>query len=204
MSARTRSMRRGAHRSRSTGGDSGQIRLDFGPAEAEGAAAVVPPVGRVATVLLLERRRPAVPAPTSAAADRSAAEWFDLACELETSSPAEAKTAYRRAIEADDRHADAHLNLGRLLHEAGDLRGAERHYLRALEVEPNEATAAFNLGVVLEDLRRDPQAIAAYERAMTSDPDFLDAYHNLVRVHERLGDKAAALRVLKRLRERTR
>jgi len=164
---------------------------------------VAPPATRGATVLLLSRRRPAAP-DRPAAADRSAAEWFELACELETSSPAEAKTAYRRAIEADDRHADAHLNLGRLLHEAGDLRGAQRHYLRALEVEPSEATAAFNLGVVLEDLRGDPQAIAAYERAMSADPDFLDAYHNLVRLHERLGDKAAALRVLKRLRERTR
>jgi tetratricopeptide (TPR) repeat protein len=149
-------------------------------------------------VLFLDRRRP------SATPERSAAEWFELGCELEVASPAEARTAYQRALEADDRHADAHLNLGRLLHEAGDLGGAERHYLRALEVEPSEATAAFNLGVVLEDLRRDVQAIAAYERAMAADPDFLDAYHNVVRLHERRGDKAAALRVLKRLRERTR
>jgi tetratricopeptide (TPR) repeat protein len=188
-------MRRSAQRSRSRAGDSGQIRLDFDTVEAE--AVVAPPPPRGAAVLLLARRR-------SADAQRSATEWFETGCQLETASPAEARSAYRRALEADDRHADAHLNLGRLLHEAGDLLGAEQHYRRALELEPDEATAAFNLGVVLEDLRRDPQAIAAYERAMASDPDFLDAYHNVVRVHERLGDKAAALRVLKRLRERTR
>jgi tetratricopeptide (TPR) repeat protein len=150
-----------------------------------------------APVRLLDRRR-------SAAPERTAAEWFEIGCEVEAKSPAEAKNAYRRAIEADDAHSDAHLNLGRLLHEAGDLKGAERHYLRALAVEPDEATAAFNLGVVLEDLRRDQQAIAAYERATVSDPDFVDAYHNLVRLHERRGDKPAALRVLKRLRERSR
>ena len=186
-------MRRGAHRSRSTAGDSAQIRLDF-----EGAATA--PV-MAAPVRLLDRRRTTAPAP---APELSAAEWFEIGCEAEARSPAEAKIAYRHALEADERHADAHLNLGRLLHEAGDLEGAERHYLRALEVEPDEATAAFNLGVVLEDLRRDPQAIAAYERATICDPDFVDAYHNLVRLHERRGDKPAALRVLKRLRERSR
>ena len=56
---------------------------------------------------------------------------------------------------------------------------------------------------MLEDLHREVQAIAAYERSMGSDPDFVDAYHNLVRLLEKRGDKAGALRVLKRLRERT-
>jgi len=195
-------MRRGAHRSRSTTVDPGQIRLDFGSPDAVPAPAVAAaPASRGATVLFLDRRRSsAAPDPT----ERAPADWFELGCELEASAPAEARAAYLRAIEADDLHAAAHLNLGRLLHETGDLRGAERHYRRALEVEPDEATAAFNLGVVLEDLRRDVQAIAAYERAMAADPDFLDAYHNVVRLHERRGDKAAAVRVLKRLRERTR
>jgi tetratricopeptide (TPR) repeat protein len=187
-------MRRSARRSQPAAGDSGQIRLDFSGADAPAIAA---PPSPGAAVLLLERGRRSTPA-------RSAAEWFEAGCELEATSPAEAERAYRRALEADDQHADAHLNLGCLLHEAGDLAGAERHYARALELEPDGATAAFNLGVVLEDLRRAEPAIAAYERAMAADPDFLDAYHNAVRLHEERGDKAAALRVLKRLRERNR
>lgn len=223
-------MRRGAHRSRSSAGDSGQIRLDFdaagskeptasikatdavtsrvmvatAPGEVELPAARsthfrddVTPRGGGATVLRLVRRRSEEEGP-------SATEWFELGCELESSSSAEAGAAYQRALQADDGHADAHLNLGRLLHEAGDLAGAQRHYLRALEIAPGDATAAFNLGVAFEDQRSDEQAIAAYERAMAADPDFVDAYHNVVRLHERRGDKAAALRVLKRLRERTR
>ncbi|HVR28836.1 MAG TPA: tetratricopeptide repeat protein [Thermoanaerobaculia bacterium] len=150
---------------------------------------------RLATVLPLARR---------VETERSAAEWFELGCELEASSPDRAREAYRRAIEADDRLADAHLNLGCLLHEARELTGAERAYRRALEIAPDDATAAFNLGVALEDQRRTAEAIASYERAVEGDPDFLDAYHNLVRLHERRGDKAAALRILKRLRGRTR
>jgi tetratricopeptide (TPR) repeat protein len=193
-------MRRSAHRSRPADRDSGQIRLDF---DASGG----PPAG--ATVISLASRRAAraevaAGAVAAAAADRSATEWFELAYVLEATSLEQARDAYQRAVAADDGHADAHLNLGRLLHESGDLAGAERHYRRALEAAPDEATAAFNLGVVLEDLHREVQAASAYERAMGSDPDFLDAYHNLVRLLEKRGDKAGALRVLKRLRERTR
>jgi len=219
-------MRRSAHRSRTTVGDSGQIRLDFGAETAtaraaqggesdhdvaSGSAVTRParpeesgarPTPGLAAVILLERPRPA--AGRSPAGERSAVEWFELGCELEASSTAEAQRAYRRAVETDDRHADAHLNLGRLLHEAGDLAGAERGYRRALDLQPEEATAAFNLGVVLEDLDRDQEAIAAYEQAVTRDPDFHDAYDNLVRLYERRRDQAAALRVLKRLRARKR
>jgi len=211
-------MRRGAHRSRPSDRESGQIRLDF-----DGAASTAPAPPAGATVVSLLARRAAIAArknvagesssqaaatlavsPADASAELSASEWFELGYELEATSLEQARDAYTRAIALDDDHADAHLNLGRLVHEAGDLNAAERHYRRALEAAPGEATAAFNLGVVLEDLRRELQAIAAYERAIEADPDFADAYHNSVRLHEKRGDKAAAVRVLKRLRERTR
>jgi tetratricopeptide (TPR) repeat protein len=193
-------MRRSAHRSRPADRASGQIRLDFDAAGSPQAG------GTVISIASRRAARAARAGGTIAAAggERSAADWFELGYELEATSVEQARDAYQRAIAADDGHADAHLNLGRLLHESGDLGGAERHYRRAIEAAPEEATAAFNLGVVLEDLHRELQAIAAYERAMGSDPDFLDAYHNVVRLLEKRGDKAGALRVLKRLRERTR
>ena len=191
-------MRRSAHRSRPADRDSGQIRLDF---DASGS----PPAGATVISFASRAAAPLAPAaPPAAVAERSAAEWFELGYELEATSIDQARDAYQRAIAADGGHADAHLNLGRLLHESGDLAGAERHYRHAIEAAPEEATAAFNLGVVLEDLHREVQAIAAYERATGSDPDLFDAYHNLVRLLEKRGDKAGALRVLKRLRERTR
>ena len=49
------------------------------------------------------------------------------------------------------RPRSAHLNLGRLLHEAGDPRAAEFHYRRAIPSAEQRALAAFNLGVALED-----------------------------------------------------
>ena len=89
------------------------------------------------------------------------------------SSGVEARDAYLRALEADPSHLDSHLNLGRLLHEARDFRGAENHYRSALEISPKDATAAFNLGVVLEDIGLRGAAIEAYYQ--TGSPFLLDS-----------------------------
>lgn len=132
--------------------------------------------------------------------DMSADEWYDLACELEVTSPEEAKDAYERALREDPRHADAHVNLGRMLHEDGAPAAAETHYRAALDADPDHATAAFNLGVALEDLGRLDHAIKAYKRALVLDPDCADAHYNLAGIYERRGEKQAALRHLKHYR----
>ena len=82
---------------------------------------------------------------SSANRDFDAAGWYDLGLELEAVAPTEARDAYRRALELDAHHADAHVNLGRLLHEQGLVEEAERHYRQALRESPDHATAAFNL-----------------------------------------------------------
>ncbi|HME71566.1 MAG TPA: tetratricopeptide repeat protein, partial [Myxococcota bacterium] len=130
-------------------------------------------------------------------------EWYELGCELEISSPDEARDAYRRAIELAPRHAEAHLNLGRLLHEAGHAAAAEAHYRLALDAKPHDGTAAFNLGVAFEDLGRDADAVAAYERALGSDPACADAHYNLGCLLEKMGRHTAALRHLKSYRRLT-
>jgi tetratricopeptide (TPR) repeat protein len=127
----------------------------------------------------------------------SAEDWYALGCELEAASLEDALDAYRRALALDAEHADALINLGRLLHEAGDLAGAERHYRQALAARPDDATAAYDLGVVLEDAGRVEEAGIAYERAVAADPDFADAHFNLAAVYERLGRRADALRHLR-------
>ncbi len=133
-----------------------------------------------------------------AAEQESGAEhWFELACELEMSSAESAIDAYERALEADPHHADAHVNLGRLLHEQGATAAAEQHYRAAVEANPEHDTAAFNLGVALEDLGRIEDAMGAYAKAIALDPDNADAHYNLAGIYEQRGDKQAALRHLK-------
>jgi tetratricopeptide (TPR) repeat protein len=129
--------------------------------------------------------------------ETSADEWYALACELELSSVEQAKDAYERALRADPEHSDAHVNLGRLLHEEGAPAAAEAHYRAAMEAEPEHEVATFNLGVALEDLGRIADAIAAYRQAIAVNPDNADAHYNLAGIYERRGEQQAALRHLK-------
>ena len=129
--------------------------------------------------------------------ERSADHWFELGCELEESSAQEAIEAYEQALRLDPDHTDAHVNLGRLLHEDGAPAAAEHHYRAALEVDAAHETATFNLGVALEDLGHLNEAIEMYKHALTLDPDNADAHYNLAGIYERRGDKAAALRHMK-------
>jgi len=132
----------------------------------------------------------------AAAGDLDADDWYELGLELEAVEPAEARDAYRRALELDAHHADAHVNLGRLLHEEGLVQEAERHYRLALRENPGHATAAFNLGIALEDLDRPGDAVEAYRGALALDPRLADAHYNVARLYEKGGKKAAALRHL--------
>jgi tetratricopeptide (TPR) repeat protein len=129
-----------------------------------------------------------------------AEDWFRLGIDLEPVEPEQALEAYEKALELTPDHADAHLNLGCLLHEEGQHAAAEAHYRAALAARPDDATAAFNLGVVLEDLRRPHAAAAAYEQALESDESFADAHYNLSRLWERLGQPHKAIRHLQAFR----
>jgi tetratricopeptide (TPR) repeat protein len=171
--------------------ESGQILLDFGAADLARRAA---PVARLAPAGAREEGGDAV----------SAEEWFRRGCELEAADPGEAAEAYRRALALDARHADAHVNLGRLVHESGDAESAQAHYRQALASRPTDATAAFNLGVALEDLGRLTEALAAYESAVALDPGNADAHYNAASLCERLAQPANALRHLKDYRQLTR
>lgn len=163
--------------------ESGQLVLDFSVAELATRAA---PVARR---VVRDARR--------AEAPLGAADWFDLGNDLEAVAPAQAREAYERALALEPRHADARVNLGRLLQEEGEALDAVGQYLAALASDPEHPTAAFNLGTALEDLGRTGDAIAAYERALEADPDFADAHYNLALLYEKAGRKRDAVRHLK-------
>ena len=130
-----------------------------------------------------------------------ACDWYERACDLEETAKAEARDAYRRALELDPGLVDAWVNLGRLLHEDGEARAAAEHYRRAIELAPGNVIALFNLGVALEDLRMPEEAILAYRTALAADPDCADAHFNLAQLYERRRDAAAALRHLRTYRK---
>ena len=163
--------------------ESGQLVLDFSVAQLATRAA---PVARR---VVRDARKADVPL--------DAAEWFELGSDLEAVAPAQACEAYERALVLEPRHADARVNLGRLLQEDGRTLEAVGQYLAALAADPRHPTAAFNLGTALEDLGRPRDAIAAYERALEAEAGFADAHYNLALLYEKAGRKRDAVLHLK-------
>lgn len=127
---------------------------------------------------------------------QSANEWFDRGVCLEDDDPDEARVAYQRAIDADPDMSDAYVNLGRLLHDNGDLGEAIRCYREALERAPDDPVVHYNFALVLEDAEDMSAAHLHYHEAVEIDPDFADAHFNLGRLLERTGHRAQALRHL--------
>ncbi|HSG48542.1 MAG TPA: tetratricopeptide repeat protein, partial [Longimicrobiales bacterium] len=123
----------------------------------------------------------------------TADDWYDTAVDLEAVSMDEAIDAYRRALELDPSHSDAHLNMGRLLHEAGRIEEAEEHYRRAVSADPESARAFYNLGVALEDQSAAAAAMEAYQAARRLDPELAVAHFNLSRLLEAEGRQPEAL-----------
>jgi len=135
-------------------------------------------------------------------ADEMKAEsWFNRGCTLEASRPVEARQAYRRTLALDPSHADARINLGRVLHAVGQVGEAIEHYRIVLTTHPDNALAAYNLGVALEDEGREQDAFTAYAQALASDPHCAEAHFNIAKLYEEAGDQLATLRHLRTYRE---
>ena len=126
----------------------------------------------------------------------TAADWYDTGCELELGAPERAREAYERALELDPDLAEAHVNLGRLLHLADERGRAEPQYREAVRLDPDDPTPHFNLGVLLEESGRRDEAVHAYRQAVLRDPDFADAHCNLGLLLESLGRRQEAVRHL--------
>jgi tetratricopeptide (TPR) repeat protein len=167
--------------------ESGQALFDFELAELARGAATLP-------LRAVPSERPT----EVATRPESAADWHERGIDLEDEgAPEEAMAAYRRALEIEPGFADAHLDLGRLLHERGQITEAERHYRQALEARPEDATAAFNVGVALQDQDRLREAAEAYEAALAIDQNLADAHYNLSGIYETLGEPEDAFRHLR-------
>lgn len=167
--------------------DSGQFLFNFGAADVTERV----PAGKVPAA-----RRPVEP-PVPI---RTAGEWFDLGLELEAYSPDEARQAYRQALELEPTLADAHVNLGRLYHEAKEHDKAEAHYRAAIERAPDDPVPHFNMGVLLEDRGRRDDAIRAYRQALQCDADFADAHYNLGLIFDAMGRRTETINHLRKAR----
>jgi tetratricopeptide (TPR) repeat protein len=175
--------------------ESGQVLLSFDPP---------PPDSGDAPLTMLRSRQ----APPATEADDVTApsvdEMYEIGCHIDDSDPEQAEASYRQVLMQAPEHADAHINLGRILHERGDLPAAEAHYRRALTIRPGDATALFNLGVAMEDQGMNDGALEAYAQAIVADGGNADAHYNAARLYDLAGDYTSALRHLRICRDLTR
>jgi len=161
--------------------DSGQYLLEFEGDPADGSLSV------------FERNK-------AAETRTSAPEWFDKAVALEREDAEAALAAYEQAIAADPALLDAHINLGRLLHEAGRFAKAEQVYRDAVRTCGSDPVLLYNLGVLLDDMERKAEAMEAYEAALRGDPGLADCHYNLALLYERLKRPKDAIRHMARYR----
>ena len=89
---------------------------------------------------------------------------------------------------------DEHINIGRLLHERGQLEKAEQAYRRGIEACGNDSMLLFNLGVLLDDMGRKAEAVEAYRGSLQADPKFADCHYNIALLYEELKQPQAAIR----------
>ena len=127
-------------------------------------------------------------------------DWFEKGVALERGNTDAALRAYEKAITTDPARLDAHINLGRLLHEAGRFAKAERAYRDAIKACGSDPVLLFNLGVLLEDMNRKPEAVATYEAALRGDPGLADGHYNLALLCEQLGKPRDAIRHMSQYR----
>jgi tetratricopeptide (TPR) repeat protein len=129
-----------------------------------------------------------------------AQEWFDRGVALERDDAEAALKAYEQAVGADPTLLDAHINLGRLLHEAGRFAKAEQAYREAVKACGSDPVLLYNLGVLLDDMDRKKEAMETYEAALRGDPGLADCHYNLALLYEKLERPKEAIRHMARYR----
>jgi tetratricopeptide (TPR) repeat protein len=133
-----------------------------------------------------------------------AQELVDRGVAAETSGPsAEALRCFRKAVEADQSFAPAHMNLGIALQAAGEFAAAIESYERAIASDPQYAAAHYNLALTYLLLFRYSEAETSFRTALRIRDGFPEAWVGLANALGALGrdeealsalDKAIALR----------
>jgi len=158
--------------------ESGQFLIDF----------EVTPAREGAAVTFLQQPLEPVWPPDDAAA------WFAHGEDVEPQDKNAAEAAYKKALALAPDHADAYMNLGALLCDAGRCDEAVALYDQAMRHCPDAPAVHFNRAIALEDQGRMEEALAGYERCLALSPDMANAHFNAARLYQGAGDFQKALR----------
>jgi tetratricopeptide (TPR) repeat protein len=105
---------------------------------------------------------------------------FSLAHTLKSAGRiSEAVEQYRAAIRLNPGYVSAHVNLGNIYAEQGDLIGASRELQTAVSLAPNLADAWYNLGAIYLRMREPAKAVPQFTRVLALRPDYASAHDNM-------------------------
>jgi tetratricopeptide (TPR) repeat protein len=102
-------------------------------------------------------------------------------------------TLFEHALRVTENNSQMHNNLGNVLAERGDLRGAIFHYTKAIKISPNYGEAQINLGVALAKRGKLEDAVRHYSAALKLKPDSPELHNNLGVALFRQGNTSAAI-----------
>jgi tetratricopeptide (TPR) repeat protein len=100
---------------------------------------------------------------------------------------------FEAAVEADDRLAEAHYDLGVIAEWQGKHAEAVAHYRRAIEAKPSLAMAYENLAVLMENEGKRDAAEEQYKAILRAYPDDAGARARLAELYREGGDADRAL-----------
>jgi serine/threonine protein kinase/Flp pilus assembly protein TadD len=100
---------------------------------------------------------------------------------------------YQAAVAAAPANYAAHINLGAVLDEKGQVDEAIACFRQAIELDPKQAGARNNLGVALDRKGQVDEAIACYRKAIALDPKYARAHINLGLALSRKGQADEAI-----------
>ena len=107
---------------------------------------------------------------------------------------AQAEIEFKAAIQVNQYDELSWRQLGGVLSEKGDFKGAEAHYRKALALQPKDAEAKTGLAIVLISLNQTNEAILLLESAVKDDPANMVAHYRLSQLYGRAGRTVDAQR----------
>jgi tetratricopeptide (TPR) repeat protein len=106
---------------------------------------------------------------------------------------AEAADEFRQALVTKPDSVSARLNLGAVLTQTGDLRGAAAQFEAALRIDPKNTIAHYNLAVLFANENKSDEAIVHLQSVISIDPNDLSARFLLARQLSQAGRLEEAL-----------
>ena len=125
--------------------------------------------------------------------DNAKAQFYLGVAEKNLGNIDEAIAHYESAINLDGQLMDAHINLGLLLLDKGDLKRAESELGIYLKASPDASDAHFNYGLVQEAMGNLDKAEEHYKKAMSLDPEDSSPLFGLGDLERSRGNLQAAI-----------